>query len=245
MYMNSIYFILFTILAAFFFWYWGLLCFRSLCTYVLCLLCNYLWNDSILVLARVGNLVFHIHFVNAFELSYLLSKDVKPVLFFVHLLYWKERFFSVNAARILYAREYHLLWWWHIETQYWNSRWRMNSMGSGNQLSNLGEYFFSFCGDISNASHTLSFPLTPTRRIFWLSPKESPQRISAGRCPRVDTSSPSLKADEILILLPRGSQTMSLPTSWPQGQTKWEKRKKHERKFVFICSIDCVSKSMA
>ena len=134
---------------------------------------------------------------------------------------------------------------WHIETQYWNYRWRMNSMGSGNQLSHLGEYFFSFCGDISNASHTLSFPLTPNRRILWLSPKESPQRISAGRCPTVDASSPSLKADEILILLPRGSQTMSLPISWPQGQTKWEKRKKHARNFVFICSIDCVSKSMA
>lgn len=133
---------------------------------------------------------------------------------------------------------------WHIETQYWNYRWRMNSMSSGNQLSHLGEYFFSFCGDISNASHILSFPLTPTRRILWLSPKESPQRIFAGRCPKVDASSPSFKADEILILLPRGSQTMSLPTSWPQGQTKWEKRKKHARNSVFICSIDGVPKSM-
>lgn len=70
-----------------------------------------MWNDSILVLARVGNLVFHIHLVIAFELSYLLSKDVKPVLCFVHLFYWKERFFTVNAAWILYAREYYLLWW--------------------------------------------------------------------------------------------------------------------------------------
>lgn len=119
MYTNSIYFIVFTILAVFFFWYWGLLCFRFLCTYVLCLICNYLWNDSILVLAWVGNLVYHIHLVNAFELSYLLSKCQTSVVFCSFVLLKRDSSMWMQLVFCMLENT-SFCGGWHIETQYWN-----------------------------------------------------------------------------------------------------------------------------
>lgn len=191
---NSIYFILFTILAVFFFfWYWSLLSF-TLCTYIRCLLCNYLWNDSILVLARVGNLVFHIHLVIAFELSYLLSKDVKQCCVLFICFYWKERFSLWMQLGFCMLENIIFCGGWHIETQYWN--WVKDELYEQWQsIKPFRRIFLQFLWSLQMLSHfVFSFDPHEENTLTFTKGKSSE---SLGRCPKVDASSPSFKADEI------------------------------------------------
>lgn len=154
----------------------------------------------------------------------------------------EKKDFSLWMQLILYAREHYLLWW----LTHWDTILKLQVKDElyeqWQSVKPFREYFFSFCGDISNASHFV-FSFDPTRRILWLSPKENSQRISAGRCPKVDASSPSFKADEILLLLPRDLRPCLYLHPGHRDKQKWEK-KKNTRNSVFICSIDGVPKSM-